>query len=111
MATSSSVLDVSTMRSRLDRLRHHAADAGVVATVVSPGSDLRYLTGIAGSSFERLTALVVPSDDAVGPVFVSPALEYAGLGHVPLGELRVEVRTWVDGEDPYALALGGVPRG
>ena len=68
----------------------------------SPGSDLRYLTGIAGSSFERLTALVVPSDAAVAPVFVSPALEYAGLGHVPLGELGVEVRTWVDGEDPYA---------
>ena len=99
------------MRSRLDRLRRHAADAGVAATVVSPGSDLRYLTGIAGSSFERLTALVVPTGAAVAPVFVSPALEYAGLGHVPLGELGIEVRTWVDGEDPYALALGGVPGG
>jgi Xaa-Pro aminopeptidase len=111
MGVSSSVLDVTTMRSRLDRLRRHATGAGVATTVVSPGSDLRYLTGIAGSSFERLTALVVPSDAAVAPVFVSPALEYAGLGHVPLGELGVEVRTWVDGEDPYALALGGVPGG
>ncbi|GAA5020074.1 Xaa-Pro peptidase family protein [Terrabacter aeriphilus] len=111
MGVASSVLDVSTMRSRLDRLRRHATDAGVAATVVSPGSDLRYLTGIAGSSFERLTALVVPSDAAVAPVLVSPELEFAGLGHVPLGELGVEVRTWVDGEDPYALALGGVPVG
>ena len=111
MGVTSSVLDVATMRSRLDRLRRHAADAGVAATLVSPGSDLRYLTGVAGSSFERLTALVVPTDGAVAPVFVSPALEYAGLGHVPLGELGVEVRTWVDGEDPYALALGGVPGG
>ncbi|GAA2480544.1 Xaa-Pro peptidase family protein [Terrabacter carboxydivorans] len=111
MGVTSSVLDVTTMRSRLDRLRRHASDAGVAATVVSPGSDLRYLTGIAGSSFERLTALVVPSDPAVPPVFVSPALEYAGLGHVPLADLGVEVRTWVDGEDPYALALGGVPGG
>lgn len=111
MGVSSSVLDVATMRSRLDRLRSHAAAAGVAATVVSPGSDLRYLTGIAGSSFERLTALVVPSDAAVAPVLVSPALEYAGLGHVPLADLGVEVRTWVDGEDPYALALGGIPTG
>ena len=111
MGVSSSVLDVTTMRSRLDRLRAHAAEAGVAATVVSPGSDLRYLTGVAGSSFERLTALVVPSDAAVAPVFVSPALEYAGLGHVPLADLGVEVRTWVDGEDPYALALGGDARG
>ncbi|HET9631313.1 MAG TPA: Xaa-Pro peptidase family protein [Terrabacter sp.] len=111
MGVTSSVLDVATMRSRLDRLRSHAAAAGVAATVVSPGSDLRYLTGIAGSSFERLTALVVPSDAAVAPVLVSPALEYAGLGHVPLADLGVEVRTWVDGEDPYALALGGIPTG
>ena len=111
MGVTSSVLDVATMRSRLDRLRSHAGAAGVAATVVSPGSDLRYLTGIAGSSFERLTALVVPSDAAVAPVLVSPALEYAGLGHVPLADLGVEVRTWVDGEDPYALALGGIPTG
>src|SRR6476469_1924334 len=111
MGVSSSVLDVTTMRSRLDRLRRYAADAGVSATLVSPGSDLRYLTGVAGSSFERLTALVVPTDGAVAPVFVSPALEYAGLGHVPLGELGLEVRTGVDGEDPYALALGGIPGG
>src|SRR5829696_4458966 len=111
MGVSSSVLDVTTMRSRLDRLRRYAADAGVVTTFVSPGSDLKYLTGIAGSSFERLTALVIPSDASITPVFVSPALEFAALGHVPLGELGVEVRTWVDGEDPYALALGGVPTG
>ena len=111
MAVSSSTLDVTTMRSRLDRLRAEAARAGVSALVVAPGSDLRYLTGIGGSSFERLTALVVPTDAAVAPVFVSPALEYAGLGHVPLADLGVEVRTWVDGQDPYALALGGVPTG
>ena len=111
MAVTTSALDVPTMRSRLDRLRRQAADAGVAATVVSPGSDLRYLTGVTGSSFERLTALVVPSDAAVPPVLVSPALEYAGLGHVPLADLGVEVRTWVDGEDPYSLALAGVPSG
>lgn len=111
MAVSSSTLDVTTMRSRLDRLRAEADRAGVASLVVAPGSDLRYLTGVGGSSFERLTALVVPTDDAVAPVFVSPALEYAGLRHVPLADLGVEVRTWVDGEDPYALALAGVPTG
>ncbi|NUR80371.1 MAG: aminopeptidase P family protein, partial [Dermatophilaceae bacterium] len=100
-----------TMRSRLERLRAEADRAGVATLVVAPGSDLRYLTGIGGSSFERLTALVVPTDGSVAPVFVSPALEYAGLGHVPLADLGVEVRTWVDGEDPYSLALRGVPTG
>ncbi|EWT00915.1 dipeptidase [Intrasporangium oryzae NRRL B-24470] len=111
MSAGPTLLDVTTMRSRLDRLRRAADAAGVTAVIVSPGSDLRYLVGVGGSSFERLTALVVPTDASATPVFVSPALEYAGLGHVPLGDLGVEVRTWVDGEDPYARALGGAPAG
>ncbi|GAB3079349.1 Xaa-Pro peptidase family protein [Intrasporangium mesophilum] len=111
MGVSSAVLAVTTMHARLDRLRSAAERAGAAAVVVSPGSDLRYLVGVGGSSFERLTALVVPADAAVAPVFVSPKLEYAGLGHVPFADLGVEVRTWVDGEDPYALAVGGMPPG
>ena len=111
MSTSNSTLDVTTMRARLDRLRAAADRAGEAAVVISPGSDLRYLVGITGSSFERLTVLVVPTDAGVAPVFVSPRLEFAGLGHVPFDDLGVDVRTWVDGEDPYLLAVEGVPPG
>ena len=111
MSTPSSALDLATMRARLDRLRAAADRAGESAVVISPGSDLRYLVGVVGSSFERFTALVVPTDADVAPVFVSPRLEFAGLGHVPFGDLGVDVRTWVDGEDPYALAVDGVPPG
>jgi Xaa-Pro aminopeptidase len=111
MSVSAAVLDAPTMRDRLGRLRGRAADAGLAAVVVTPGSDLRYLLGLTGSSFERLTALVVPSDTSSAPVLVSPALEFAGLGHLPLEELGVEVRTWVDGEDAHALALAGLAAG
>ena len=111
MAVSSAALDVATMRDRLHRLRDRAADAGVAAVVVTPGSDLRYLLGLGGSSFERLTALVVPSDHASAAVLVSPALEFAGQRHLPLEALGVGVRTWVDGEDAHALALAGLAAG
>ena len=111
MGVSAAVLDVTTMRDRLGRLRDRAADAGVAAVVITPGSDLRYLVGVGGSSFERLTALVVPSDRAIAPVLVSPALEFAGFGHLPLEELGVEVRTWIDGEDAHALAVAGLASG
>ncbi|MDQ2797376.1 MAG: Xaa-Pro peptidase family protein [Actinomycetota bacterium] len=111
MGTAAAPLDVSTMHARLDALRLAASKAGVAAVVVTPGSDLRYLIGVGGSSFERLTALVVPADSQASAVFVSPALEFAGLGHVPLDELDVEVRTWVDGDDPYRLALDGLGSG
>ncbi len=100
----SAALDRDLVRTRLDRLRHEADRAGVSAVVVTPGSDLRYLLGIGGTSFERLTCLVVPTDGA--PVLVSPALEYAGLAHLGLDALGLDIRTWVDGEDPYALAIG-----
>lgn len=108
MGTSPTAVDATLAQSRLDRLRAAANGAGVSATVVTPGSDLRYLLGVAGSSFERLTCLVVPTDGGA-PVFVSPALEYAGLGALGLGALGLDVRTWVDGQDPYALALAGIP--
>lgn len=111
MGVLSSPIDVPTARDRLDRLRALTEAAGVSAVVVSPGSDLRYLIGIAGASFERLTALVVPADPALAPHFVVPKLEYAGLGHVPFADLGVEVRPWVDGENAHSLALAGLDPG
>ena len=111
MGVNAAVLDVTTMHDRLGLLRDHATGAGVAAVVITPGSDLRYLLGIAGSSFERLTALVVPSDPELPAVLVAPALEFAGLSHLPLDDLGVEVRTWVDGEDAHALALAGLAAG
>lgn len=111
MGVLSSPIDVPTARDRLDRLRALTEAAGVSAVVVSPGSDLRYLIGIAGASFERLTALIVPADPALAPHFVVPKLEYAGLGHVPFADLGVEVRPWVDGENAHSLALAGLDPG
>ena len=73
------------------------------ALLIAPGSDLRYLIGGSGTSFERLTCLVLPTAGR-DPVFVVPKLEAPGYAHVPAAELGVEVVTWVDGEDPYRLA-------
>ena len=91
--------EASVLRARLERAREVAAGAGLV---IAPGSDLRYLIGQPGGSFERLTALVIPADGA--PALVVPKLEAPGYGHLPLDELGVEVVTWVDGVDPYNLA-------
>ncbi|MCU1536703.1 MAG: peptidase [Humibacillus sp.] len=111
MSSSSHALPVDVAASRLSRLRSVAEAAGIAAVVVTPGSDLRYLIGLGGTSFERLTALVVPTDAQLPCAAVVPALEYAGMGAIPFGALDIEVRTWVDGEDPYALALAGLATG
>jgi Xaa-Pro aminopeptidase len=93
------VPDVASLRARLDRARETAAGTGLV---IAPGSDLRYLIGRPGGSFERLTALVIPADGA--PALVVPKLEAPGFDGLPLADLGVEVVTWVDSVDPYALA-------
>lgn len=90
------------MPTRLDRARSAAATAGLDALLIAPGSDLRYLLGASGTSFERLTCLVLPVGEAT-PVLVVPKLEAPGYADVAFDSLGVELATWVDGEDPYAL--------
>lgn len=99
--------DTAALTARLGRARDAAAAAGVDALFVAPGSDLRYLIGVGGESFERLTCLVLPAAGvAAEPTLVVPALERPGYDHVPTDDLGVQVATWVDGDDPFALALG-----
>lgn len=93
---------------RLKAAANVAAGAGLAGLVITPGYDLRYLTGSRAQTFERLTALVLPSDGA--PSIVVPRLELAALRESAVTELGVRVQDWVDGENPYELvrdALGG----
>jgi Xaa-Pro aminopeptidase len=101
--------DPATLRARLDRARAAAAGAGTDALLIAPGSDLRYLIGQAGGSFERITTLVLPAGDGA-PALVVPKLEAPGYADVPTGELGVEVVTWVDGDDPYRLVADRLGR-
>ncbi|MFT3900092.1 MAG: Xaa-Pro peptidase family protein [Gordonia sp. (in: high G+C Gram-positive bacteria)] len=92
---------------RLARAAQLAASAEVSALVITPGPDLEYLIGSDAQTFERLSALVIP---AVGdPVLVTPRLELASFAESAAGELGVAFAPWVDGEDPYALALATLP--
>jgi Xaa-Pro aminopeptidase len=93
--------DPAALRARLDRARAAASAADTDALLIAPGSDLRYLLGQAGGSFERLTTLVVPAEGT--PALVVPKLEAPGYAGVPTDELGVELLTWVDGDDPYKL--------
>ena len=86
-----------------------AAAAGLEGLVITPGYDLRYLIGSRAQTFERLTALVIPTGGGAATLVV-PRLELAALRESAVADLGVTVRDWVDGEDPYQLvaeALGG----
>ncbi|GAA3395876.1 M24 family metallopeptidase [Cryptosporangium minutisporangium] len=97
-----------------DRLRvaqQATAEAGLDALLLTPGADLRYLTGYDAHALERLTCLVLPADG--DPVLVVPALEEPAAKASPAGGLDLEIRAFPEGEDAYALirgVLGGGPR-
>ena len=58
---------------RMARATALAADAGLEALLITPGPDLRYLTGYEAMPLERLTCLVLRAEG--DPVLVVPALE------------------------------------
>ena len=94
----------------LDRLasaRDLTEAAGLDAMLVSPGPDLRYLSGYDAIPLERLTCLVLrPGAD---PVVVVPNLEVPAAAASPLGEAGVEILGWGETDDPYALVASLVP--
>ncbi|MER2091404.1 M24 family metallopeptidase [Saccharopolyspora rectivirgula] len=112
MAIVSPNQDPSVFAARLRKAAEAAAAADLDALVITPGSDLRYLIGVAGESFERLSALVVPAAGRPGtPVLVVPKLEELGYADVPADALGLETVTWVDGQDPHALVGDLLGRG
>ncbi|MGW9507462.1 M24 family metallopeptidase [Embleya sp. NPDC055610] len=92
---------------RLGRAQKAAADAGLDALLVSPGADLRYLTGYEALPLERLTCLVVPV--AAEPFLVVPGLERPAALASPAGALGIDVLGWAETDDPYALIAQRLP--
>ncbi|MDR7303479.1 M24 family metallopeptidase [Haloactinomyces albus] len=104
MSTDATKQEPTVLAARLQRAADTAARANLDALLLSPGSDLEYLIGAGGESFERLSCLVLPaSGHSAGPVLVVPKLEELGYADVPATELGIEIVTWVDGQDPHGI--------
>ncbi len=92
---------------RLDAARAACAAAGLDALLLSPGSDLRYLTGYPALCTERLTLLVLPVE---GPAtLIVPRLERPAAEASPVTGLPVTIVDHADGTDPYPLVAAAAP--
>jgi Xaa-Pro aminopeptidase len=78
-----------------------ASAAGLDALLLTPGPDLRYVTGYDAHQLERLTCLVLPG--AGDPVLLVPRLELPAAQASPAGQLGLELLPWDETDDPYAL--------
>jgi Xaa-Pro aminopeptidase len=87
---------------RLARAAAAAAAAGLDGLLITPGADLRYLTGYDAIALERLTCLVLPATGA--PTLVVPALEQPRAAASPAGALGVEIVGWAETDDPFGIA-------
>lgn len=105
----------TAISTRLESARAGLAGHGFDAMVITPGSDLFYLTGYAALPLERLTCLVLPRDGAptlVVPTLERPAAEEAlddelGVRIVDLGETAdttAEIRSLLGGR-PGSIAV------
>ena len=77
------------------------AAAGVDALLLTPGAELRYLTGYDALPLERLTCLVLPvTGDAT---LVVPSLERPRAADSPVADLPIALVDWPETADPSAL--------
>ncbi|MEU8183755.1 Xaa-Pro peptidase family protein [Micromonospora sp. NPDC049044] len=93
---------------RLIAAQRATAAAGLDALLLTPGSDLRYLTGYDAHAGERLTCLVLPAEGE--PTLIVPRLERPAAEAAPSTGVRIVDHA--DGTDPYPLvvaALDGPP--
>jgi Xaa-Pro aminopeptidase len=93
---------------RLGQVRAAVAAAGLDALLLTPGPDLRYVTGYDAHQLERLTCLVVPAGG--DPLLVVPRLELPAAQASPAGGLGLELAGWDETDDPYALVAGRLGR-
>jgi Xaa-Pro aminopeptidase len=102
---------------RVEQAAAAAAEAGLTALLLTPGPDLRYLTGYDAHQLERLTCLAVPAAGEGGPggeggagakqpFLVVPRLELPAAQASPAGGLGLEIIPWDETDDPYALVAG-----
>ncbi len=87
---------------RLARAQELLTEDGARAALIGVGADLRYLTGYAAMTNERLTMLVLPARGQ--PSLVAPRLEAMAAAKSPAAHRgTLEVVPWDETDDAHAL--------
>jgi Xaa-Pro aminopeptidase len=90
--------------SRLEVVREAVRAARLDAVLLTPGPDLRYVTGYDAKQLERLTCLALPAHGE--PALFVPRLELPAAQASPAGSLGLEIIPWEETEDPFRLVAG-----
>ncbi len=98
-------------RERISRLTARLRQKNIDALAIVPGAGLRYLTGLVIRSYERLTLLLIPSDDRP-PCMVLPEMEVAqvrALSQTAFGsDAFLHFFAWTDADGPDAALQAAI---
>jgi Xaa-Pro aminopeptidase len=86
---------------RLTRVADAVRASGLDVLLLTPGPDLRYVTGYDAKQLERLTCLAVPA--AGDPFLLVPRLELKAAQASPAGALDLEIVTWGETAHPFGM--------
>ena len=89
---------------RIEKIRRAMGKAGIDVFLVSPSSNLFYLTGYAIGGDERLLLLVLPKDKT--PFIIANLLYKEQTKDLPVNDQVY----WKDGEDPFKLLKDEIDR-
>src|SRR5580693_2835879 len=89
---------------RLARVADAVLASGLDVLLLTPGPDLRYVTGYDAKQLERLTCLAVPAQG--DPALFVPRLELPAAQASPAGSLGLEIVPWEETADPFAMVVG-----
>ena len=94
-------MNISVFASRIERVAKSIALDGNDFIFITPGADLRYLTGYDALPLERLTCLAVNSSGQAW--MIVPTLEKpSALAH-GIPEIGIELLDWQETQNPYEL--------
>jgi Xaa-Pro aminopeptidase len=92
---------------RLSRVRDAVRAEGLDVLLLTPGADLRYVTGYDAKQLERLTCLAVPAE--AEPFLLVPALELKAAQASPAASLDIDMVPWGETTDPFGMIARRLP--
>lgn len=91
---------------RLRAVQVQMQQRGLPAVVLTPGADLRYLTGYEANLSERLTALVLR--DGAEPLLIVPVLEAPLARQCAAAEQGMHIQTWDETDEPGRMISAAI---
>ena len=97
MSTDTALYPSERLATVAEAVRANALDV----LLLTPGPDLRYVTGYDAKQLERLTCLAVPAKG--NPFLLVPQLELKAAQASPAGALDLEILTWAETGHPFGM--------